>query len=143
VAHPVHQLAEGGACLAGQHVAGVPQIMDVDAGQAHGLGGVGPEAREVAAAQRAALGAGEDRAVIAGPGELGQVLDDIGDQEGRDARANISSRAVPRDPWCCVSLDSSKSALIRCATAANRSRKSFVAIAADRNAASAGIQPYV
>ncbi len=40
-------------------------------------------------------------------------------------------------------LDSSKSALIRFATAANRSRKSFVAIAADRNAVSAEIQPNV
>jgi hypothetical protein len=56
-------------------------------------------------------------------------------------RTSISSRAVPRDPWCCVSFGSPKSALIRFATAVNRSRKSFVAIAADRNAAAVEVRP--
>lgn len=63
VAHPVHEFAEARASLGGQGIAGMPQVMKVDADEPGRLERRAPCAREVAPAKLGTFRAGEDQAL--------------------------------------------------------------------------------
>jgi hypothetical protein len=82
VAHPLHEVSRGGAGRRGEHVARMPQVVEVQSGHAQDGDQVNPSGDlvEVAAPQRTALDAGEDQGVRFVLGVLVQVRTQVGDE---------------------------------------------------------------
>jgi hypothetical protein len=73
VAHPVHEFTQAGPGLTGQGVAGMPQVVKVDADEPGCVERRTPDPREVAAAELGTFRAGEDQAFGVSAGEVVQV----------------------------------------------------------------------
>jgi hypothetical protein len=70
VAHPVHEFTQAGPGLSGQGVAGMPQVVKVDAVEPGRFERRAPDAREVAAAELGTFRASEDQTFEGSVGEV-------------------------------------------------------------------------
>ncbi|MDP9444409.1 MAG: hypothetical protein M3P83_08695 [Actinomycetota bacterium] len=97
--HPGHQLAGAGPGRGCQVVAGVAQVVEVQATAVHAGGGHGggPDAVEVPTPEVATLGGDEDQSVLSPPGETVAVITEVtedGCREGDCAHTGASLGAL-------------------------------------------------